>query len=69
MANQIEAELLKYLKANLLLQITPAEKAKPELLLHRAGFEISEIAILLDKEYQAVQKVISRAGKKGRKAK
>jgi len=64
MPNQIETELLKYLKANLLLQLNEPNNIKPELLLHRAGFEISEIASLLNKEYKTVHMSISRAAKK-----
>lgn len=64
MPNPIETELLKYLKANLLIQLNADEVIKPELLLHRAGFEISEIASILGKEYKTVHMSISRAAKK-----
>jgi hypothetical protein len=66
------AELAKYLKANLLLQLralSDDEKAnvKPELLLYRAGFSRNEIADLLGKSYNAVKKVLqsSKTGSKG----
>ena len=64
-------ELTKYLKANLLLQLTnlPKDKSdnvKPELLLYRAGFTYTEIADLLGKNYKAVEKFISRAKKKNK---
>lgn len=51
MQNSIETELAKYLKANLLIQLKSlSDSDKPELLLHQAGFEISEIATMLDKK-------------------
>lgn len=57
------AELAKYLKANLLLQLRALSddeksKVKPELLLHRAGFSRNEIAELLGKNYEAVKKAL-----------
>jgi DNA-directed RNA polymerase specialized sigma24 family protein len=57
------AELAKYLKANLLLQLRALSddkksKVKPELLLHRAGFSRNEIADLLGKNYEAVKKAL-----------
>lgn len=64
-------DLAKYLKANLLLQLRgmvaeDAEQEKPEILLFRAGFTYGEIAELLGKKYDAVHKVIERAGKEGK---
>jgi DNA-directed RNA polymerase specialized sigma24 family protein len=57
------AELAKYLKANLLLQLRALSedektKVKPELLLYRAGFSRAEIAELLGKNYEAVKKTL-----------
>jgi DNA-directed RNA polymerase specialized sigma24 family protein len=63
-------ELVKYLRASVLLQIQatldPDEVAKPEVILARAGFSHKEIAELLDKNAAAVAKAISRdrAGRK-----
>jgi DNA-directed RNA polymerase specialized sigma24 family protein len=62
-------ELIKYLKANLLLQLRnlgadeEGETQKPEILLHRAGFTLKEIAELLEKNYEAVKKTVTRAKK------
>ena len=53
-----------YTRATLLLQAAamsdPEEVPKVEVLLHRAGLEIGEIAKLLGKTYIAVAKTISR---------
>lgn len=66
MGEQISNEtLLKFLKAILLVKLElDAESEKPELILKRAGFSVSEIAELLDRKYDTVAKTISRAGKK-----
>lgn len=66
-------ELLRYMKAMVVLQVatlTREDTRVPiEVLLHRAGLDIGEIAELLGKSYPAVAKAISRArGKKGRPA-
>ena len=67
MPNQDNSELVKYLKASLLLQISALnsdkddEGQKMEVLLHRAGFAHKEIAELLGKSYPAVQKAIERS--------
>ncbi len=57
------SELIKYLKANLLLQLrnlSENENAteKLEFLLYRAGFSRGEIADLLGKKYETVKKTI-----------
>jgi len=59
-------EMLRYLKALVVMQAEAlsareAEGTKPELLLQRAGFKITEIAQMLGKPYTAVAKAISRA--------
>jgi hypothetical protein len=60
-------ELLKYIKALLLLKIqqfnTEEEPIKPEVLLARAGLNAREIAELLGKNSTAVAKAIQRAAK------
>jgi len=60
-------EFAKYLKALLALQIAAYEAGdgsiKTELLLSRAGLSHGEIAELLGKNYAAVAKMLSRAGK------
>ena len=68
-----QEEIIKYLKANLLLQIRSLtgdenEGLKPEVLLHRAGFSHKEISEILGKEYSAVKMTILRAKNKGSKA-
>jgi hypothetical protein len=64
-------ELVKYLKALVALQVTSYEagegSVKTELLLARAGLSHSEIAELLGKNYAAVAKTLSRAGKSWRR--
>ena len=57
-------ELVKYLKALVLLQLHADENGnthKPEVLLAKAGFAHKEIADLLGKKQAAVSKAISRA--------
>lgn len=58
-------ELIKYIKALLLVQIHTAsvdgDDMKPEVMLSRAGLRHAEIADLLGKKAPAVAKVISRA--------
>ena len=58
-------ELVPYLKALILLELELLRQyetdVKPELLLSRAGLGIVEIAEMLDKNYQATAKAISRA--------
>ena len=60
-------ELLKYIKALLLLEVqrlnTEEEPIKPEVLLARAGLNAREIAELLGKNSTAVAKTIQRAAK------
>ena len=60
-------ELVKYIKALLLLEVYQLSKsddsAKPEILLVRAGLSVKEIAELLGKNLAAVAKTIQRAGK------
>lgn len=59
-------DVVKYLRANLLLQLRESFGAeneglanlKPEVLLNRAGFSRQEIADLLGKSYEAVKKVL-----------
>ena len=64
-----ERDVVKYIKALLLLQIQALTKSdelmKPELLLQRAGLNTREIAELLGKNTAAVTKAIQRAGKGG----
>jgi len=64
-------ELVKYLKALVALQVASYEagegSVKTELLLSRAGLSHGEIAELLGKNYAAVAKVLSRAGKSRRR--
>ncbi|HXM39454.1 MAG TPA: hypothetical protein VN908_12445 [Gemmatimonadales bacterium] len=54
-----------YLKALVLLELEKLRDqeidTKPELLLHRAGIDMPEIAEMLGKKYAAVAKTISRA--------
>lgn len=54
---------LLLLRAILLVLIDSreAEATKPEILLRRAGLSYPEIAKLLDKKEDAVQKAVSRA--------
>jgi len=63
--NSQQEEVIKYLRANLLLQLLKLddenEKVKPEVLLHQAGFSHQEIADLLGKSYDAVRKVVQRS--------
>jgi hypothetical protein len=58
-------DVLPYLKALLLLQLEMVRdqesSVKPEVLLHRAGIPMTEIAEMLDKKYAAIAKTISRA--------
>ena len=55
---------LRYMRALVALQVAamtdPKEVPRPEVLLHRAGLEIAEIAQLVGKTYLAVAKTISR---------
>ncbi|HEY6166990.1 MAG TPA: hypothetical protein VI454_03045 [Verrucomicrobiae bacterium] len=57
--------MIKYLKALTFLQLHTmtgsSAFAKPELLLHRAGFTSKEIGELLSKKETAVAKAIQRA--------
>ncbi len=59
------AEILKYTKALLALQIqalnTSEDRAKPEISLARAGLSAREIGKLLGKKPEAVAKAIQRA--------
>ncbi len=54
-----------YLKALVLLELEKLREqeidTKPELLLHRAGIGMPEIAEMLGKTYMAVAKTINRA--------
>ena len=57
------SELIKYLKANLLMQIrnlpeNENKEEKLEFVLYRAGFSRTEIAELLGKKYETVKKTI-----------
>ncbi len=58
-------EMIKYLKALTFLQLQQLSGssafAKPELLLHKAGFKNKEIAELLGKKEGAVAMAIQRA--------
>ena len=57
-------DILPYLKALILLQLEALRDEsdeKPELLLHRAGIGMPEIAEMLGKTYAAVAKTINRA--------
>lgn len=69
MNDNYENEVVKYMRALLLLQIQALasgdEPIKPELLLSRAGLGTREIAQLLGKNAAAVSKAIQRAGKAG----
>jgi DNA-directed RNA polymerase specialized sigma24 family protein len=69
MNDQATKELVKYVKALLLLQLHTIEKstraAKPELLLARVGLTPREIADLLGKNTGAVAKTLQRAGRSG----
>jgi hypothetical protein len=69
MDNKNSGELVKYIKALLLLQIQGLDKnhdpIKPEALLSRAGLSAREIADLLGKNSAAVTKALQRAGKGG----
>jgi hypothetical protein len=57
-------ELIKYMKALVFLQVQSlsgsSSFSKPEMLLHKAGFKNREIAEILGKKEQAVQKSILR---------
>jgi hypothetical protein len=65
MASGRDEVLLPYLKALVLLQLEALRDqeidAKPELLLHRAGIGMPEIAEMVGKTYAAVAKSINRA--------
>lgn len=65
-----EDESRPYHRAMLLVLLElltqPEKPTKPELLLHRAGIGMNEIAALLDKQYDAVAKAVNRA-KRGRR--
>lgn len=57
------SKLIKYLKANLLMQIrnlpeNENKEEKLEFVLYRAGFSRAEIAELLGKKYETVKKTI-----------
>lgn len=62
-------DVVKYLRANLLLQLRESfgdenetlANLKPEALLHRSGFTHQEIADLLGKNPDAVRKAVSRS--------
>jgi hypothetical protein len=58
-------ELLMYIKAMVYLQAQCLpdieQKAKPEVLLARAGLKYAEIALILGKSEAAISKSISRA--------
>jgi len=58
-------DIRPYLKALVLLELEKLRdqdiEMKPELLLHRAGIGMPEIAEMLGKKYMAVAKTISRA--------
>lgn len=60
--NSENNELIKYLKANLLLQLRSLSdeksREKPEFLLYRAGFSRSEIADILGRKYETVKKIL-----------
>lgn len=57
-------ELLRYMRAMVALQVAVLaereDSPKPEILLHRAGLDIGDIAQLVGKKYAAVAKAISR---------
>ncbi|HZH33009.1 MAG TPA: hypothetical protein VEY11_19735 [Pyrinomonadaceae bacterium] len=64
--NSQQDEIIKYLRANLLLQLLKLggdenEQPKPEVLLNQAGFSHGEIADLLGKSYGAVKQVVRRS--------
>jgi hypothetical protein len=67
MDDQSSRELVKFVKALILLQIQGLSKSdsppKLELLLARAGLNAREIAELLGKSAGAVAKAIQRSGK------
>jgi hypothetical protein len=69
MDDQNSEELVKFMKALVLLQIQGISKSdspvKPELVLARAGLNPREIAELLGKNTGAVAKAIQRSGKGG----
>lgn len=59
-------EVVKYLKVLVALEVQRTygedeERAKPEVVLKRAGLPVGEIASLLGKSVAAVQKTIERA--------
>lgn len=60
-------ELVKCTKAAMLLQLDAQqpgdERAKPEVVLSRAGFNGTEIAKMLGKNAEAVRKSLQRNGK------
>ncbi|HEX9346589.1 MAG TPA: hypothetical protein VF919_03370 [Gemmatimonadales bacterium] len=63
-------DLIPFLKALILLQLAglrEREDLKPELLLHRAGLGITEIAEMLNKTYAAAAKTVSRAKREEKK--
>ena len=69
MDNKNSNELVKYMKALLLLQVQGLDKThdpiKPEILFSRAGLNAREIAELLGKNSAAVTKALQRASKGG----
>lgn len=61
-------EVIKYLRANLLIQLRKLagngdEDIKPEVLLNQAGFSNQEIADLLGKSHNAVKLIVFRSKK------
>jgi predicted transcriptional regulator len=54
-------ELIKHLKALVLLELQRGDIAQPEVLLARAGYTHREIAEMIGKSQMAVSKAISRA--------
>ena len=64
--NSGQDEVVKYLRASLLLQLRELDgnengDLKPEVLLSQAGFSHQEIADLLGKNYNAVRMAIARS--------
>lgn len=60
------AEIVKYLKPIIVLQVqnlTKTDEEMPEILLSRVGLQSREIAQLVGKNQGAVAKTIQRAGK------
>lgn len=67
----VQEDVIKYLRASLLLQLRQlsgdgSENLKPEILLNQAGFSHQEIADLLGKSYNAVKLTILRSKKNGK---